>query len=294
MVFIMKPGRRCYLCLVRQAFELAELATKDISLRYEAIKRVLAYVLDQLDEGDTLPTMGTTVHRIVKQVTGHDDPYKQIKKEMNKAVLAFEEEVMSDINRSKNPLLTAIKYAIAGNKIDVGPGRKFDIKKVVRSIAQEDLCIDNTQELQERLKRGGRILYLSDNAGEIALDKLLIKELKRINEDIIVAVRGGAIVNDATYDDAVQVGLTKIARVTTTGTDAVGPLRSAISASFQELLNSADFLISKGQGNFEALAGDSAYDRFFLLRAKCKVIADALNVQVGCNIVKMMLRGESI
>ncbi|MFX1598095.1 MAG: DUF89 domain-containing protein, partial [Promethearchaeota archaeon] len=167
-------------------------------------------------------------------------------------------------------------------------------KDVVRSIAYEGLCIDDSQELLERAKRGGRILYLTDNAGEIVFDKLLMKELKRFNVDIIAAVRGGAIVNDATYDDAVQVGLTEIIRVTTTGTDAVGPLRSEISASFQELLNSADFLISKGQGNFEALAGDSAYDRFFLLRVKCKVIADALNVQVGCNVVKMMLRGESI
>ncbi|MFX0089393.1 MAG: DUF89 domain-containing protein [Candidatus Hodarchaeota archaeon] len=294
MVFVVNPGRRCHICLVRQAFELAELATKDISLRYEAIKKALAYVLDQLDEGDSLPAMGTNVHRIVKRVTGHDDPYKHIKKEMNEAVLTFEKEVASDIDSSKNPLLTAIRYAIAGNKIDVGPGRKFDIKDVVRSIAYEGLCIDDSQELLERVKRGGRILYLTDNAGEIVFDKLLMKELKRFNVDIIAAVRGGAIVNDATYDDAVQVGLTEIIRVTTTGTDAVGPLRSEISASFQELLNSADFLISKGQGNFEALAGDSAYDRFFLLRVKCKVIADALNVQVGCNVVKMMLRGESI
>ncbi|MFX0097581.1 MAG: DUF89 domain-containing protein [Candidatus Hodarchaeota archaeon] len=290
----MKPGRRCHLCLIRQAFELAELATKDANLRYEAIKRVLTYLLEQLDDGDSLPNMGTNVHRIVKQVTGNDDPYRQIKKEMNKGVLTFEKEVVSEISRSKSPLLTAIKYAIVGNKIDVGPGKNFDINSIVRSTADEGFCIDDSQELSERVKRGGKILYLTDNAGEIVFDKLLIKELKRFNDDIIVAVRGGAIVNDATYDDAVQTGLTKVARVTTTGTDAVGPLRSDISASFQELMNSVDFLISKGQGNFEALARDSAYDRFFLLRVKCKVIADALDVPVGCNVVKMMLRGESI
>lgn len=293
-VFIMKAGRRCHLCLIRQAFELAELATNDINLRYEALKTVLTYLLDQMDEGDTLPVMGTTVHRIVKQVTGNDDPYRKIKKEMNQAVLAFEKEVKSDIRNSRNPLLTAARYAIAGNKIDVGPGEEFDIKDVVRSIAHESLCIDDSQELIERVKAGGNILYLTDNAGEIVLDKLLIGELKRFNEDIIAVVRGGAIVNDATYEDAVQTGLTKIVKVITTGTDAVGPLRSEVSVPFQKLLKSASFLISKGQGNFEALASDSEYDRFFLLRVKCKIIADALNTRVGCNVIRMIERGKSI
>lgn len=294
MVFTMKAGRRCHLCLIRQASELAELATNDMSLRYEAVKRALTYLLNQIDDGDTLPVMGTGVHRIVKEVTGNDDPYRKIKKEMNQAVLAFEKEVTSDIKSSESPLLTAIKYSIAGNRIDVGPGKKFDVKDAVRSVAHESLCIDDSQELIERVKDGGDILYLTDNAGEIVLDKLLIRELKRFNENIIVAVRGGAIVNDALYEDAVQVGLTRVVKVITTGTDAIGPLKSEISTPFQKKLDSSDFLISKGQGNFEALADDSKYDRFFLLRVKCKVIADALNAQVGCNVVKRIARGKSI
>ena len=122
------------------------------------------------------------------------------------------------------------------------------------------------------------ILYLADNAGEIAIDRLLIEELGP--ERVTLAVRGSAVINDATIDDARAVGLHELVRVIDSGSDAPGTILEDCSVELRERFRTADLIVSKGQGNFETLS-DIDTDIFFLLKVKCPVIATHIGLPPG-------------
>jgi len=82
--------------------------------------------------------------------------------------------------------------------------------------------------------------------------------------------------------------LRRIARVVSSGSDAPATILSQCSAELQQLYNSADIIISKGQGNYESLEGETG-NIFFLLRAKCPLVAKSLGVSVGDCVFKRQL-----
>lgn len=141
--------------------------------------------------------------------------------------------------------------------------------------------------LREASGRARDLLYLADNAGEIALDRLLIDQLPR--GAVTVAVRGRAVINDATLHDAHFVGLGKRAKPIDNGSDAPGTLLADCSAEFREAFARADLIIAKGQGNYESLAGTSDRPIWFLFVPKCPLAArhvgapqDALVIKSPC------------
>ena len=123
---------------------------------------------------------------------------------------------------------------------------------------------------------------MADNAGEIVFDRLLIELLPL--DRVIVAVRGGPVLNDATLSDAAAAGLTEIVKVVDNGSNAPGTVLSDCSEKFVELFESSSMIISKGQGNFESL---QTTDRniFFLLKVKCVVVAEELRTKVGSLVI---------
>jgi uncharacterized protein with ATP-grasp and redox domains len=124
------------------------------------------------------------------------------------------------------------------------------------------------------------ILYIADNAGEIVFDRILVEEIQDFENRVVFVVKGGPILNDATMMDAREAGLTDIVRVIDNGCDAPGTILELCNDAFIEELNRADLIISKGQGNYETLS-DIPRNVFFLLKAKCPVIAGDLSVHVG-------------
>ncbi|HEC92753.1 MAG TPA: DUF89 family protein, partial [Candidatus Atribacteria bacterium] len=128
-------------------------------------------------------------------------------------------------------------------------------------------------------------IYLADNAGEVVFDRLLIEELvEELGKEVIYVVRGKPIINDALIEDALFCGINKVAKITSSGSDAPGTILQHCSLEFIKLYQDADLIISKGQGNYESLSEE---DRpiFFLFKAKCPVIAR----DVGCNVGDMVL-----
>ena len=150
------------------------------------------------------------------------------------------------------------------------------------SAASESLTGD-IQELADAADRARDILYLADNAGEIVFDRLLIEQLPPGR--VTVAVKGGPVLNDATRSDAAVAGLNELAEVIDNGSDAPGTLLGDCSHSFRERFDRADLVIAKGQGNYETLS-DARKDVFFLLKAKCPVIAHHLGCDVGRTVVQ--------
>ncbi|MDY6911096.1 MAG: ARMT1-like domain-containing protein [Chloroflexota bacterium] len=276
----------CIPCFFRQALGAAKVATDDEGTQREVLDSVAAMVREfPLDI--TPPEIAQRVYRIVYDMTGDNDPYREAKQHSNEMALALFPRLKEIVESSDDPLLTACKLAIAGNSIDLAPQVSAGaIGDVIESTLTSPLSYDDYDRFRQSIKNASSLLYLADNAGEIVFDKLLIEELRRsFDIDITLAVRSKPIINDATMDDAIAVGLNQVATVIANGSDAPATVLSQCSTEFLKCYGSADVIISKGQGNYESLSGEQA-NIFFLLRAKCPVVAEPLNLDVGDSILK--------
>ena len=156
--------------------------------------------------------------------------------------------------------------------------------------AENDLAIDDISKIFDKAKNSKQILYLTDNAGEIALDTLLVKELKNLGAHVTVAVKAGPVLNDALLEDAKAVGMDKVAdQVMVTGADSVGLFPDECSKEFLDLYRSVDFVVAKGMGHAETLTGvELPVPHALLLRSKCSTVAKHFGVQTGKNIAKFL------
>jgi len=241
------------------------------------------------------PKMGREIFRIVKGITGKDDPFRKIKQKSNKLVLDIYPKLKEEIRSSDDKLLTAVELAIAGNVIDYGVKNSLDVDKEIEKILAGDFVgVEKSskksfdyQEFKDALNNAKSILYLGDNAGEIVFDKLLIEELSNILPDtkITYVVRDKPVINDVLVEDAVSCGLDKIVDVISSGCDAPGTILDLCSKEFLKLYESAELIISKGQGNFETLA-DEKRPIFFLFKVKCPVIANHTGFNLGDIVLK--------
>ncbi|MBD0777541.1 DUF89 family protein [Maribacter sp. ANRC-HE7] len=225
---------------------------------------------------------GMMVYGIVREVTGVQDPFKAIKEQHIKETKAIYPELEKLVANSDDKLLTAIKIAIAGNIIDLGVSRAFDIVSDVENILKQDFAIFDYTAFKKQLEKTKSILYIGDNVGESVFDKILIKELKK---PVKFAVRAIPIINDVTWEDAIASGLDEVAELIDSGCESPGIILDQSTPEFLELFNTTDLVISKGQGNFEGLS-DCNRQVFFLLKSKCPIIANHLGIEDNSIILK--------
>ena len=265
----------CIQCFLEQAnklfkkYEIPDDIAKDIIIRFRSsVKRHKNNFL--------APEASCLMHRLIKKATCIEDPYSQEKKDYNDLLLSLEKDIRKIIRESENSYQTALLYALAGNIIDFGPPRSFDVFKALAEAAAKKPAIDHSAILFKELEKASSVLYLGDNAGEIVLDKLFIETIKHPN--LYFAVRGSNIINDVTIEDAKKAGMTKNAKVVANGYDAPSTLLNRCSLEFREVFNKADIIISKGQGNLEGLTDVTNKKIFFLLMVKCNVIAEMIGI----------------
>ncbi|MFN3699481.1 MAG: damage-control phosphatase ARMT1 family protein [Dictyoglomus sp.] len=276
----MRTRWQCYPCFLKQA----ESALKRIKIsedkKIEIVKSI-GQELVKFSPEDT-PAYNTylTFKKIYK-LAGVDDPYYEEKKYYNQQALKLYQALKNLVENSKDPLHTAIKVAIAGNVIDLGILNlsQLNLARYIEEIADITLAIDHYFYFKNELEKTDKILYLLDNAGEIVFDKVLIEELIK-EKEVIAVVNELPIINDATIEDIIEVGLNKVIQVITTGAGTVGKLPELGSNKYQEIFNNAQLIISKGQANYESLEG-RGYNIFFLLKAKCEIVAEHMGVKEG-------------
>jgi uncharacterized protein with ATP-grasp and redox domains len=279
--WIMKVYLDCYPCFFQQALNTARMITDD----EETIHQVLLEVNTLLPEisGDvTPPEIGRKVYRIVSRLTGVQDPYKEIKQKCTQQALALYPDLKERVRSADDRLKTAIRIAIAGNVIDFGSNIPFDIEKDVGFILSQKFAIDHYDVFKTALTRAKSVLYVADNAGETVFDRVLIEEL---GKPVTYVVREHPIINDAVREDAIAAGLDKVVDIVSSGVDAPGNILRLCSDDFFKIYEVADFIISKGQGNYEGLSEENR-PIFFLLKAKCSVIAKHIGVKQGSIILK--------
>jgi len=277
----MKTYFDCFPCFLNQALRAARIATDDEKKIKNVIDEV-GVMLRDIPLESTPPETGRLIYQKVGEITGNGDPYREIKSETTKKALSFYSDLKRQVEKSDNRLLTAIRIAIAGNIIDYGANWGFDINVEVAEVLEKDFAISDHGSFKDSLDGAHEILYIGDNAGECVFDRILIEEMKK---PVIYVVRDVPIINDATYEDAVQAGIDKVATILSSGTDAPGTILKTCSVEFKNVYEKSKFIISKGQGNYEALSNERR-PIFFLLKAKCHVIADDLGISKGDIVLK--------
>lgn len=280
----MRTFLECVPCFIRQAYDAVSFVTDDDEIREKVLREVLIESA-KMDFHQSPPLMGQIIHRLIRQYTGNDDPYKDIKTRYNRYALNLYEKLRKQINESPDPLETAVRLAIAGNIIDYGVKRDLDIGSVYDAMDHAlaaELDLDMLENMRAAIERSGEILYVGDNSGEIVFDRLLIELLPR--EKITFVVRGRPVLNDAVMEDARTAGITELVEVIDTGSDAPGMIIEDCSEECRARFERADMVIAKGQGNFETLY-ETDKDIFFLFKAKCHVIADHVGVEQGAIVI---------
>lgn len=277
----MKINYNCLPCLINQVVKVADITNandRDILFR-----NVFAF-LSETDFSKTNPEIIGSIFRLLKEHIGNDDPYKEIRDYYNKMFLSKLELFEEKINKSIYPLEEAVKYAVIGNIIDFNPihnNRLEDIMKWFDDALKMTLRVNHIEQMLLDIKSSNTLLYLGDNCGEICLDKILIKKIKEYNPDIQIyfGVRGEPVVNDSIESDAFFVGIDQYAKIISNGDDSLGTVLTRTSEEFGHIYRKADIIIAKGQANYESLNEQTEKNIYFLLIAKCEVIAKYIGVE---------------
>ena len=279
----MKTYLDCIPCFVTQAIEMARLVTGD-EIIHKRIMDDVTRLIPDFALGSTPPEMARMIHKIMEKRMGEVDFYKEIKRQSNDMALELYPRLKEKVRSSHNRLLTAVEIAIAGNVIDYASKNTLNIKEEVDRIFGADFNnigkrVFDYESFARDLNSSQTVLYLADNAGEVVFDRVLLEEFPA-DKRVVYAVRGKPVLNDALVEDAEFCGIDGSAEIMSSGVDAPGMLLKYCSEEFVRLFNQADMIISKGQGNYEALSAEIE-KVYFLFRAKCPVVARHAHVPVG-------------
>ncbi|UCG60103.1 MAG: DUF89 family protein [Phycisphaerales bacterium] len=275
----------CVPCGIRHALESVRMITDDERIHEGVLRETLRRACS-MDLRQSPPATAQIIHRFIREVTNVKDPYLAVKDRYNKFALEIYPDLKQKIESSANPLETAVRLAVAGNIIDFGVNsvvEQGDVEQTITRSLTEPLDMGAFAAFEKAIEAATDILYLGDNAGEIVFDRMLIEQLPP--EKVTFVVKGSPILNDALMEDARMVGMTDVVEVVDNGSDAPGTILESCSDEFRRRFDRADLIVAKGQGNFETL-DDVDKNVFFMLRPKCKVLAEHL----GCEIGELILR----
>jgi hypothetical protein len=276
----MKIHYECFTCIANQCQRIIEMSTEDLAKRKKAA--VFSAKLMGKFEEDSIPAIvSSKIFFDLYAFLRVQDPFKAYKETSNRLA----ERVLNDIEKIiKIDLKTALKLAIVGNVIDFAVGYSPEkIEEDIMRLIKEDLYIDRSEELFEKLGNAKVLLYLTDNCGEIYFDRLFLRKVQEAfpHLKIYIAGKEAPIINDATVEDLKAAKLDEIGTIISTGSRIVGVPFGEVSEEFMGIFEKADVIIAKGQGNFETLSEINDKRVFYLLKAKCRPVARELGVPHG-------------
>ena len=200
------------------------------------------------------------------------DQYLEEKEMANRFVMDRFDTISSIAETADDPVLAGLQLAILGNYLDFAALQdqvSFEkLEEMLRDALNMPLDMEVYQAMRADLQKGKKLLYLTDNAGEIGMDRIFAQEIHKAypHLDITFCVRGGLTVNDATREDAAFVGIPF--PVIDNGNLVSGTQLDMLSREAKEAMDSADIIISKGMANTETLYG-SGYPIYYAFLIKC-------------------------
>ncbi|MHA1864495.1 MAG: damage-control phosphatase ARMT1 family protein, partial [Candidatus Thorarchaeota archaeon] len=255
----MKVSLECAHCLLERAMNQTRLATDDPELQMKVITAMTKFLGENFNSESVPSNIGTDRDLIVQRMTGKD-PYEDLKRESNVMALNILPELLQIVDEVKDQhsmFRKATLIAAAANAIEFDvSGREFSLDELrhILDNVESDLAVDQVDEFRKLCENASEVIFLHDNAGEVVLDMILMREIKRLGPKVIAVVKGGPILNDATMIDADEVNLRDYAdEVIDTGAPAIGVNLERNSKEFLDIFHSAELIVAKGMGNFESL-----------------------------------------
>ncbi len=280
----------CVPCLLKRVIFQARLLGNGCET--EAVGAALKAYAREYAPGRNSAEVATEVHRAAYAVM-KADPYRQMKLDSDEIAGRYLQRVTEYVESSDDPFSAAVRVAVIGNIMDFGTPfaisgpEQFDSR--FQSMLDQGIGSDDTPRFRELLKGCRKVLYFFDNCGESQFDRLLIRQIRKMGIHVTGVVRGEAILNDVTMEDALRIGLDKeLDGIVTTGGFMVGTVLSKAGDDLKEELSGADLIIAKGMANYESLSDqDAGMPKVHILRTKCSAVARSLNVPEDINVVRV-------
>lgn len=272
----MRVSANCIRCLVEKQEERVQKQPVDESEKAAYLKDVLC-VIGQSDEETSAPELVEDITKVYEKYFGEEKDYHDIKRMHNQKMMDVEDSIWERIQEAEDEIERAMLYARAGNYIDYGAMKHVDetvLNTLLENVEKEKLDQKCYEKFLADMDQAKHLVYVTDNCGEIVMDKQLIRVLKERYPklQITVLVRGKHVLNDATMEDAIQVGMTELVPVMENGTGIAGTSLRHINEESKHLLEEADVIIAKGQGNFESMYG-CGLNIYYLFLCKCDFFA---------------------
>lgn len=229
------------------------------------------------------PVLSRDINHLQEEMFGAVNEYGDIKRHFNEVMMGYEDKVRENIMNSSEPLKLACQYAMVGNYIDFGAMKNVDenyLNQLLENAHNTHIDMEEYAHMVKDMEQGKRLVLITDNCGEVVMDKLLIETVQRLypHLDITVIVRGEEVLNDATLMDARQIGLTDMVKVIGNGSEIAGTFFEELGEEALETIDQADLILAKGQGNFETMR-NCRRNVYYLFLCKCNMFARDFGVE---------------
>ena len=286
----------CITCVINNLLHVAERVLPDPEAQMILLKKVMERFSPELRTGSSAPILTEIAYSVLREMSGVEDPFHDVKEEFNTLMLDLEECYGDLVRNEDDPLHSALVLAGSANLIDFGAFHHVSRERVLSVLAEHmknTILPENTYaSFLGLVDKYRSLLILCDNCGEIVLDKILVRELKKRFPDISItcAVRGRPILNDATIEDAVYVGLDRLCKVLSSGSGIAGFDPGNCPSDFSRIYHESPVVLCKGVGNFESSPfGDERL--FYLFIVKCENLSKRLGLPLN-SIVFQQARGS--
>jgi hypothetical protein len=288
---------QCISCILADLESAVRLLFDDEALRWRILEEAMLFLAEEAGRRREPSYYITEVHRILKRVSGLKTPFAEQRRRANEVGLRVAESLTPPLEGLPR-FRFLVQWAIAGNHLDfrtVGAGYDLSIDAIEEMLwarVRDGLHVDETEKILKGVKKSRKILYVLDNVGEIAFDKLLIREMQRYAQ-VVAAVRGGPITSDAVMEDALQVGLDELVPIIVAGPDTLGISLEEMSEDMQKAIATADLIVTKGQANFyvmEEFAPKIGQKIACLFSTKCDPISAKFGLKGKVNIAALLTK----
>ncbi len=277
---VLRLSPECIECLIKKHIN-AYPDWADKKTKVEYMQGVLS-IISKATPDMSAPILFRQISLLKKEMFNEFPDFSKVKSFYNNLMLTMEEDLYSAVINSKNPLKTAVQYAMIGNYIDFAANKNVneeDFKKILATVSNYKLDEKTLKDLEKDIFTAKSLTYVLDNCGEIVLDKIFIRLIKKMNPkiNVIALVRGEPVINDVTMDDALEVGLSEYATVLDNGRGDTGTWIEKICSKARDALYNADVIISKGQGNFETMQM-CKLNVYYVFMCKCSMFSNKFGV----------------
>jgi len=283
----------CIQCLIQRGLIEIQKATNDYEETLKTAIKFTKALAKNLNKNSNPSELGALREEIIKRETGNNDIYKLEKRLSNSVALKILPILEENISKLDNELLRFKKacfYSALANNIEFDiPEHAFSINDLTKFIENGEKAIDESEKIYELVKSASKVAFFVDNAGEVVIDKLLVKQIKDLGVKLIIAVKAYPIMNDATIEDLKEANLTTLSdKILIVKLNWVGFPLSKLPSKIKREILSSDLIIAKGMAHYEALNEEElTIPIAYLLAAKCSPVAESLKVERGKAVIKL-------